>query len=364
MINLKTTVVKLCISFILIFCISKTCVFGEEQGKMAEKVKVYNYHFYTRKHHKQSGGFKNIYGRQESPSPLKAIKWLLGKIIDRGVSANTPLRKIDPREFEAEIKKFRIFWLGHSTTLIQFKSMNIMFDPNLNEFAGLSSFAGRKRLVEIPVNIDELPQIRAVLISHSHYDHLDKKTVVELEKRFSPLFFVPLRTGEILSSWGVKNIVEMDWWQYAEYGGLKISCVPAVHFSNRGLHDRDRILWAGWYVEDLFGGAKIYYSGDTAYGEHFKEIGERLGPPDLAILPIGAYEPRWFMKLAHINPEEAIMAFIDLKAREFLGVHWGTFKLSDEPVDEPPELVKKYAKENNISDERIHMLPVGGEIGE
>lgn len=348
------------LGFILFYCILVAEVSGEEKSKMADTVKINSYPFYNQKHHRVGGGFKNIYGRQEFPPFFKALKWLAGKIIDRGGNANTPVRKINPSEFNKGVKNFRIFWLGHSTTLIQFKNINIMFDPNLNEYAGISSFAGRKRLIETPVRIEELPHIDVVLVSHSHYDHLDKKTVIGLERRFSPFFFVPLEMGRLLRSWGVKNILELDWWQYVEYKGIKISCVPAVHFSNRSFHDRDRMLWSGWYVEELNSGKKVYYSGDTAYGEHFKEIGDRLGAPDIAILPVGAYEPRWFMKLAHVNPEEAIQAFIDLKAKEFLGVHWGTFKLSDEPMDEPPNLVRKLARENNISEERVHILPVGG----
>jgi len=323
-------------------------------------IEVKSYPWYNQKHHKESGGFKNIYGRQEFPPVFKAIKWLAGKIFDRGGNAETWVKKITREEFMPPVNNYRVFWIGHSTTLIQFKEINIMFDPNLNDYAGLSSFAGRKRLISLPLVLDELPHVDIVMVSHSHYDHLDKKTVIQLYRRFAPLFLVPLKMGKLLMSWGIKNIIEMDWWQYTEHNGLKISCVPAVHFSNRGFNDRDRVLWAGWYLEDMISGARIYYSGDSAYGEQFKEIGERLGSPDLAILPIGAYEPRWFMKLAHINPDEAIQAFIDLKAKEFLGVHWGTFKLSDEPMDEPPKLLQKQAFKRGIDAKRIHVLPIGG----
>ncbi len=328
------------------------------------KIEIMNYPWFTQSHHRQSGGFKNIHSKVEFPPPLKAAKWLLSKIFDRHDSANTPFEKIAPGEFSVPFNKYRLFWLGHSTTLIQFKGGNIMFDPNLSGYAGLSSFVGRKRLLPLPLDISDLPEINIVMISHSHYDHLDKRTVLELNKRFSPLFLVPLKMDELLDSWKVKKVLALDWWQYIEYNGLRISCVPAVHFSNRGLNDRNRVLWSGWYVEELSSGIRIYYSGDTAYGSHFKEIGERLGATHLAILPIGAYEPRWFMKLAHINPQEAIEAFMELKARELLGVHWGTFKLSDEPMDEPPELLKMYAAEKGIEAKRIHILPVGGSTGE
>lgn len=335
-----------------------------EEEVMAQEIQIKEYPWYNTSHHKGAGGFKNIYGRQEFPPVLKAIKWLAGKIIDRGGRSDTPVRQINPQDFSVPVTRFRIFWLGHSTTLIQFKHKNILIDPNLNTYAGLSEFAGRKRLIPLPIEIDGLPEIDIVLISHSHYDHLDKKTVIALSRKFAPLFFVPLNMGGYLRSWGVENVVEMDWWQFVEIDGIRLSCVPAVHFSNRGVNDRDRVLWSGWYIEELQGAVKIYYSGDTAYSRHFKEIGEKLSPPELAILPIGAYEPRWFMKNAHINPEEAIKAFIDLKANEFLGVHWGTFRLSDEPMDEPPELLMKYAKKNKIGDERIHIIPVGGWIEE
>jgi len=333
-----------------------------EEKIMSDQLIVKKYPFYSTQHHKKSGGFKNIYGRQESPPILKAIKWLMGKIFDRGEKADTELRKIEKREYYESVNSYRVFWFGHSALLVQFRSTNILVDPNLNGYAGPGPFFGRKRLVDLPGSIADLPQIDVVVISHSHYDHLDKKSVIEINRRFNPVFLVPLGMDRIIKSWGVFNVVSMDWWQYGELRNTRISCVPAVHFSNRGPGDRDMTLWAGWYLEDVDSGVRIYYSGDTAYGEHFKEIGERLGPPDLAILPIGAYEPRWFMKLAHINPEEALKAFIDLKAKEFLGVHWGTFKLSDEPVDEPPVAIRKVAVEKGISGERIHILPVGGKM--
>lgn len=328
------------------------------------KIEVKSYPWYNKRHYRQSGGFKNVYGMQEFPPLFKAIRWLAGKVFERGGTADTPIKEIIPEEFKKPVNNYRVFWLGHSTTLIQFKSVNILFDSNLNTFAGLNSFAGRKRLVPVPVDFSDLPQINVVIISHNHYDHLDKSTVLKLDRYYSPLFLVPLKMDRILRSWGVKNVLAMDWWQYIESNGLRISCVPAVHFSNRGFNDRDNVLWAGWYVNHLTSGIKIYYSGDTAYGEHFREIGERLGSPSLAVLPIGAYEPRWFMKLSHINPEEAIQAFIDLKAKELLGVHWGTFKLSDEPVDEPPELLREHASEKGIEAKRIHVLPIGGSLTE
>ncbi len=328
------------------------------------KIEVKNYPWYNKRHHKESGGFRNIYTKPDFPPPLKAVRWLLSKIFDRANSANTPFRRIGIDDFSAPVNKYRLFWLGHSATLIQFKNVNILFDPNLNTFAGLNYLFGRKRLIPVPAHFSDLPKIDFVMISHNHYDHLDKTSVQRINRHSSPLFLVPLKMDKILRSWGVKNVLAMDWWQYVETGGMRISCVPAVHFSNRGVNDRDNVLWAGWYMEHLSSGIRIYYSGDTAYGAHFKEIAEHLGPPNLAILPIGAYEPRWFMKIAHINPEEAVQAFIDLKAMKLLGVHWGTFKLSDEPMDEPPELLRKHAEDKGVETERIHILPAGGSLAE
>ncbi|MDW8225819.1 MAG: MBL fold metallo-hydrolase, partial [Bacteroidota bacterium] len=195
---------------------------------------------------------------------------------------------------------------------------------------------------------------------HNHYDHLDRASVRFLLQRDNPIFLVPLGLAELVRQWGSQRVVELDWWEFVDYAGARFHCTPARHFSGRGLNDRNRTLWASWYVETPE--HRIYFGGDTGYGQHFAQIRQYLGAPELVLLPIGAYEPRWFMQEYHIAPDEALRAFLDLKGIHLLPIHWGTFDQADEGLQEPPYRLRDAARRLTLSEAHLHILPIGGSL--
>jgi L-ascorbate metabolism protein UlaG (beta-lactamase superfamily) len=224
-------------------------------------------------------------------------------------------------------------FIGHSTVLIQSSEGNILVDPVYSRRASPVSFAGPRRVREPGVRFDDLPPISLVLLSHNHYDHCDLATLERLERRFQPRAVTPPGNARLLRSAGFRQIEEVDWWDSASAAPFPIIVTPAQHFSARGPFDRNRALWGGFLIE--VEGLRILHAGDSGYGPHFREIAARLGPIDLAFLPIGAYEPRWFMKDIHMNPAEAVQAHLDLAARQSVGIHFGTFQLTPEGLDQP-----------------------------
>jgi len=216
----------------------------------------------------------------------------------------------------------------------------VLTDPIWSERASPLSWIGPRRLVAPGVAFDALPSIDVVLLSHNHYDHLDATTVRRIARRFpDATWLCPLGLEPLLQSLGVNNAVDCDWWQSVDTPAFSATCAPAQHFSARGLRDRNATLWCSWAIEA--DEVRVYFGGDTALHPEFATIGARLGPFDLVMLPIGAYEPRWFMGSVHSNPEDAIAAYGALTggaaaAPPCLALHWGTFRLTDEPVEEPP----------------------------
>lgn len=242
-------------------------------------------------------------------------------------------------------------WIGQASWLLQVGGMNLLTDPVFSHRASPLSWAGPARLNPPGIALGDLPQIDAVLLSHDHYDHLDESTVRALHARFgdAPTWFTPLGYASWFARLGIRRVVELDWWQDAAMplakgdGSLRVTATPAQHWCRRGPRDSPR-LWAsfGLHVEAAGAARAVFFAGDSGYCPAFREIGERLGPFDLSLVPIGAYEPRWFMETAHMNPEEAVQTWVDLGARgAFAGMHWGTFILTDEPVLEPPERVRR-----------------------
>lgn len=225
-------------------------------------------------------------------------------------------------------------WVGHATWLIQLDGINVLTDPHLSPRASPVAFAGPERLIPPALTHTDLPQIDVVLVSHNHYDHWDTPTLRWLVEAHGPQFFVPLGDAARLRRLGTERVAELDWWASLKRGGIRVTAVPAQHFSGRGLADRNRSLWCGYVFEAE--GAKVYFAGDTGYSPDFTAIGQRFAPIDLALLPIGAYEPRGFMAPMHVNPEEAVRIHQEVGARRSLAMHWGTFRLTLEPVDEPP----------------------------
>jgi len=249
-------------------------------------------------------------------------------------------------------------FVGHSTFLIQTAAGNIITDPMYSQRAGPFNRLGPQRVRQPAIRFDDLPPIAVVLLSHNHYDHCDLHTLAMFATKFDPLLITPLGNRRVVSATGFHRIEELDWWQHSNLAPMPITLTPAQHFSARTPFDRNRALWGGFVVEA--GGAKVYFAGDTAYGPFFPEIAGRLGPPDLALLPIGAYEPRWFMRAVHMNPEEAVQAHVDLGGPETIGMHFGTFQLTSEGIDEPQRALDAALRARDISPSRFYTLAFGG----
>ncbi|HZY85783.1 MAG TPA: MBL fold metallo-hydrolase [Gemmataceae bacterium] len=225
-------------------------------------------------------------------------------------------------------------FVNHSTFLIQTDVLNVLTDPVWSERVSPLRWAGPRRVRAPGVAFEKLPPIQLVLVSHSHYDHMDLATLRRLERRFRPLFLTGLGNARLLRSRGLLRVEELDWWQsFRTVSGVEVTMTPAQHFSRRGLLDTNRSLWGGFLLRDER--RKVYFAGDSGYGPHFAEVGRRFGGVDVALLPIGAYEPRWFMRPHHVNPEEAVRVHLDLRSRQSVAMHFGTFQLTDEPIDEP-----------------------------
>ncbi len=223
--------------------------------------------------------------------------------------------------------------VGQSTVLIQVEGCNILTDPVWSERASPLDFAGPKRVRAPGIAFGDLPHIDLVLLSHNHYDHLDLATLQRLHARSAPRIVTGLGNGRLLRHRGMDGVVELDWWQCCTPArGVDVTYLPAQHWSSRSPFDRRRALWGGHAVQA--GGACLYFAGDSGYGPHFAAIGRALAP-DVALLPIGAYEPRWFMQAQHMDPSDAVEAHRDLGASMSLGIHWGTFQLTDEAIDAP-----------------------------
>jgi len=251
-----------------------------------------------------------------------------------------------------------VTWVGHSTMLVQMDHVTFLTDPIWSETPSPVSFAGPRRFVPPGVAMQDLPPIDFVVVSHNHYDHLDLPTLVALAKRNPDTrFFVPLENGELLRENGIDNVEELDWGDSIEYEGVRVHCLPAQHWSKRGLDDDREALWSSWAVVGTK--RRFYFAGDTGYFDGFAKIAEALGPFDLAAVPIGAYEPVAMMKASHLNPEEAVQAAIDLKARAAVAMHYGTFDLSDEPLHEPPERFRKAAAASPLGEQRGWLLHIG-----
>jgi len=248
-----------------------------------------------------------------------------------------------------------ITWIGHSTFLVRFDGASFLTDPIFAERASPFSWTGPQRHVAPGVPIDALPPVDFVIISHDHYDHCDAEAIARLAAR-GVRFVVPLGLGDVVREAGGEAI-ELDWGQSVELAGVKIHCVPAQHFSGRWVDDQNRRLWAGYVVEGPT--TRFFHAGDTGYFDGFRAIAERLGPIDIAALPIGAYAPMAMMQWVHMNPEEAVRAAVDLGARHMVPMHYGTFELTEEPFSEPPQRFLAEVDRRGIERERAWILKIG-----
>lgn len=252
----------------------------------------------------------------------------------------------------------QLTWIGHSSFLLQLGSSNILIDPVYANYCSPVPLPGLKRAQPPGIKWSDLPEIHYVLISHNHYDHLDAKVVKKLAK--TSVFLVPEGLSKWMKKRGVVKVEEIGWLESKIVNDLSITACPAQHSSARTPWDKDKSHWCGWLIEFL--GKKIYYAGDTGYCPHFKDLGESYGPMDLSILPIGAYSPSWLMKPIHSSPEEAVQMHIDLNSKLSLGCHWGTFKLTDEPIMEPVKRVLDESKNKGLKAETFIVLPIGGKL--
>lgn len=325
-----------------------------------------NHYYDPAKPHRAREGFRNNY---QTVKPSGLWKWQWERLV-QGLPKpappggwNFPLVHPDVAFLKVNRSEPTLTWIGHATVLLQLGGKNILTDPHFGERASPLSFAGPKRETPPPMLLTDLPHIDLVVISHNHYDHLDLGTVKALARQAggSPRFYVPLGLAPWFHSMGIDNVVELDWWEARDEGDLKIHCVPVQHWSKRGLFDRNQTLWGGWVIEAR-GSAKpfrFFFAGDTGYSKDFRDIAEKFGGFDLAALPIGAYAPRWFMQKQHIDPFEAVQIHQDLKARRSIAVHWGTFVLSDEPLDEPPKKLRAALKVAGIAEDQFLVLKHG-----
>jgi N-acyl-phosphatidylethanolamine-hydrolysing phospholipase D len=265
----------------------------------------------------------------------------------------------DGAELRANGTTPTVTWIGHATLLVQIGGLNVLTDPIWSERASPVAFAGPRRLVAPGMRFEDLPRIHAVVISHDHYDHLDADTVERLVREHQPRFFVPLGMKAWLADHGARDVVELDWWEAAEFRGLTFTCTPAQHSSGRGLRDQNLRLWSSWVVAG--GGKKLWFAGDTGYTTALREIGTRLGPFDLAAIPIGGYSTYDGRHPNHVNPEEALQLFEEQDARLMVPIHFGTFELNREPFAEPPRRLLTAAVARGLED-RVAILSPGQSI--
>ncbi|MCU6669884.1 MBL fold metallo-hydrolase [Enterobacteriaceae bacterium H4N4] len=251
-----------------------------------------------------------------------------------------------------------VWWLGHASLLLRLNGRYILTDPVFSPRVSPLPFAGPQRKTPSVMSVDTLPTLDALVISHNHYDHLDNATVRQLLKRFPQLtIFVPLGLGEWCRRRGAKHVIELDWWQSYVFEGLTFTAVPAQHWSMRRPWDRNRTLWCGWVMEGKH--QRFWFSGDTGYSPELLTIAQRLGPLDTVALPVGAYAPRWFMSINHMDPQSAVTLWQQLGMPKAIPVHWGVFELADESLDEPVFELSQVLKDVAPDNDRFHILRIG-----
>lgn len=314
--------------------------------------------------HHTTTGFTNPYARPDTKNFFTYVRmrWFGDEIFADQKQEVAQIRVSPTRQpLRTSPASPRVTWLGHSTFLIEVGGRTVLTDPMLSARASPVSFAGPKRLAPLPYDLDALPPIDVVVISHNHYDHLDEATIRRLGPKSH--YVVPLKLGEWLTQQGIPaaHVTELDWWQKTERAGITITATPTQHWSGRGLTDRYATLWAGWHMD--FGGLTIWFAGDTGYNDvQFKEIGQRWGGVDLALIPVGGYAPRWFMQTAHVDTDDAVKIHNDIRARLSIGMHWSTFQLTAEPLDEPRQRLETLVAQGALRQGRFITLPIGGSL--
>lgn len=297
------------------------------------------------------GKFQNQSPTKTSPSLSdtgRLLQAMFGDVSEPSPSKPIKVEKVHYDEFVQRSVKTKFVWFGHSTFLIEIEGKRILLDPVFSEVPAPHPWLGNKRFSkELPIKVRDLPQIDAVIISHDHYDHLDYESILQIKGRVKK-YFVPLGLGSHLQAWGVAktDIVEMDWWDETTFDNLKLIAAPARHFSGRGFSDSRATLWASWIIQSE--SENIFFSGDSGYDGHFKEIGEKYGPFDLALMECGQYNDNLPDYPIHLYPEQTAQAALDVKAEFTLPIHWAAFKLNQHPWKEPIERLSKKADQLNV----------------
>ncbi len=324
-----------------------------------------------RKHHRGVGGergFRNNYNRDRR-GIADFMRWMRDKRGLWPMPKHFPVDRPDSEWLTANRTATTLTWIGHVTFLFQHRGLNVLTDPVFGERASPLAFAGPKRYTPPAMHMDHLPPIDIVLLSHNHYDHLDREGVRAIARRNNQQtrWLVPMKVADWFRRAGIDNVVELDWWDETLPLGdrpmgqarsdVRAWFVPAQHFSGRGVNDRNATLWGGWVLE--IDGFRLYFAGDTGYGQDFADIGAVFGGFDLSLIPIGAYEPQWLMGSVHVNPEDAVRIHRDVQSRLSVGMHWGTFILTDEPVDEPPHRLARARMEQGVAEHEFIVMRHG-----
>ena len=314
----------------------------------------------AKKHHRPDGFTNNYLDDAEIGADFWRWQW---QKLAEGVPAQNPgrvpLKPVDLAYLKANRSDITVTFLGHATALWQLGGRNILTDPIFSERASPFSFAGPKRETPLPLKVEELPHIDVVFVSHNHYDHLDRPTVLALNRQPGgpPLFVVPLGIDLWLRDQGITSVKALDWWDRHTLGDLALTLVPVQHWSARTPFDRRETLWGG--IVAAHAGYTMFYSGDTGYSRDFADIGARFGGFDYAQMPVGCYEPRWFMRGQHVNEEEAVRIHQDVKSRFSVGVHWGAYRLCDDPVESPLDGLPKARAKLGVADDAFVLLALG-----
>jgi L-ascorbate metabolism protein UlaG (beta-lactamase superfamily) len=302
--------------------------------------------------------FQNLAGEDRIAGLGDVLRWQLGLHDEK--QPRSPRTGVDVPVVRNDglallgAKRNALTWIGHASYLVQLGGRSALIDPIFSQSIG----PGLVRNVAPALSPSTLPKIDLVLITHNHRDHMDEPSLRRLGP--DPTYLVPRGLGAWFKKGKFPNVVELDWWQTESFDGVSVTFVPSQHWSRRGLHDTNDSWWGGYVLEH--DGLRVYHSGDTAWFDGFQLIRERVGPIEAAMLPIGAYAPRWFMRHQHMNPEDAVRAFLALGAERFIAMHWGTFKLTDEPLDEPPKLLREVWEREGLADARRSIPAIGETI--
>lgn len=339
MIGISIAVIMGLISIVISLFLIFSPQFGKAQSKeqKIEYEKLGNY---------ENGKFINI-----NPTEMDIHYWALIKEMLKGSNTRQPAMNVDVEKIDSitigNSNITQLTWFGHSTFLLEIDGKTILIDPMFSKKPSPVKFIGAKRYSkELPIEIENLPFIDAVVITHDHYDHLDYASIKKLKGKVGK-YFTPLGIANYLIKWGVEKekINELNWWKSIEFDSINLTCTPARHFSGRGLFDRASTLWCSWVIQGK--NENIFFSGDGGYDTHFKDIGDKYGPFDISLMECGQYHKDW--KLFHMMPEETVQASIDLKSNLTMPIHWGAFTLAYHDWTEPIERALKKANELNAA---------------